>query len=310
MSKSKKASAAPVPPPANLAWKSLLQDKLVRRLAIVAAVLLACGVVFSTAWQQWGRSITRTPAYLLDESKIEVTRQPPYIHANVKNDTIRTGGLTELSLLDPKLTEKVQHAFALHTWVASVKSVTKFHPARVVVEVEYRRPVAMIEITNAGERGLLPVDAYGVLLPPEDFSANQVRNYLRVSAGVTQPQGPVGTPWGDDRITAAAAIANAMLDHWQKLGLYRIELATAKEGEIPTAPVFDLATRDGARVIWGHAPGHEASGEATCGEKITQLLAFYEKQGPITAASEQRELNVRDGLPPAVKATPAAFQKP
>lgn len=278
-----------------------------RRLAgaaLALVVLIALGV---SGWNKWGPTITNAAAYKLDESKFQVTPQPTYVHANIKRDALRAGGLTELSILDPKLTEKVQHAFAVQTWVASVKRISKHHPARVVVELEYRRPAAMVEITQEKERGLLPVDQTGVLLPPEDFSANQVRNFLRISIGPTTPEGPVGTPWGDKRIEAAAEIAASLENTWQKLQLYRIVFTGLDAAGLPA---FDIVTRDGAKVIWGHAPGQEASGEATASEKVAHLSLWHEKNGPLTAAAgEKREINVRDGQRAGTVATPAAFKK-
>jgi hypothetical protein len=263
-----------------------------RRGAATLIALAVLVVFFITGWRAWGPTILKLPAYTLSEEKFDVTPQPAWIHGNIKQEALRSGDLAKLSILDPKLVEKVEHAFAVQTWVADVKRVAKTHPAQVVVELEYRRPVGMVEVTQGDERGLLPIDTYGVLLPPEDFSTNQVRKYLRISIGSTTPQGPVGTPWGDARIAAAAKIALALEDCWPKLQLYRIQHTG---DDIAGSPTFDLLTRDGAKVIWGHAPGQEASGEATAREKLAQLAAWHEKHGPLSAAGEKKELNVRDG---------------
>jgi hypothetical protein len=106
-------------------------------------------------------------------------------------------------------------------------------------------------------------------------------------------------------VAAAARIAAALGDDWKKLQLYRIVLATAAEGEVPAAPTFNVLTREGAQVIWGHAPGDETSGEATASEKLTVLRKYYETNGPLVAGGEHRELNLRSG--PA--ATAASFRK-
>lgn len=302
MAKGKKPAEAPAPAPPITHWYTGL---ISRRLSAALVAVVALIVLATMGWKQWGPTIVGTPAYALDESKFDVTPQPPYIHGNVKRDAIRAGGLTGVSILDPKLIDKVQHAFAVQTWVASVKRITKQHPARVVVELEYRRPVAMVEVMQGEERGLLPVDAEGVLLPPEDFSANQVKKYLRIACGPTQPQGPVGTSWGDARITAAASIAASLGELWQKLQLYRI-VYTGDDAN--SAPSFDLVTRDGSKVIWGHAPGQEASGEATASEKVAQLAAWHEHNGPLSAAGDKREINVRNGGR-GTPASPAKFKK-
>ena len=51
-----------------------------------------------------------------------------------------------LSILDDGLVEKIRSAFALNPWVAKVNSVRKYHPARVKVDLVYRRPVCVVEI--------------------------------------------------------------------------------------------------------------------------------------------------------------------
>lgn len=308
MAKAKKQEA---PAPAGNAVQHLaqwLRSPSGRHGLIIGGALAVFIGLAVAGWKRWGPTIVASPAYVLSEEQIEVTPQPPYIHGNVKAEAIRAGGLAGASILDPKLTEKVQHAFAVHTWVASVKRVTKHHPARVVVELEYRRPAAMVEVMQGNQSGLLPVDAYGVLLPPEDFSMNQVRHYLRIVVGGTPPEGPVGTPWGDARVEAAASIAVALEPCWQKLQLYRVALATSAAGEVTSTPSFDLLTRDGRKIIWGHAPGQEASGEASASEKLAQLADFYEQHGPLPS-SDIRELNVRDGKLHATPVVPAKLRR-
>ena len=119
---------------------------------------------------------------------------------------------------------KVASAFALHNWVANVKRVSK-HPG----PQDRGRP----GIPQAGGdgRGDQGGDAracclstlFGVLLPTDDFSPNQTRNYLRIAAGDTTPAGLVGTAWGDERIAGAARLAGRSLEpSWRALGLYRI----------------------------------------------------------------------------------------
>ena len=111
----------------------------------------------------------------------------------MKADVIADGGLKELNLLDPQVTVRVAQAFATHSWVKTVRRVRKHHPARIQVDLEYRRPAAMVEVDLAGEKGLLPVDETGVLLPPSDFSPDQAKEYPRIGIGHTTPAGPVGS---------------------------------------------------------------------------------------------------------------------
>jgi Tfp pilus assembly protein PilE len=250
-------------------------------LVVVVVVIAILGV--SLAWRHWGGAVVKHPQYQVSADSIAVTAQPEWVHTDVKAEVVRDGSLESLQLLDPQVTVKVARAFGVHTWVAKVKRVSKQYPAKIVVELEYRRPVAMVEVVDQGKPGLVPVDGYGVVLPPEDFTTN-ARGYLRVFAGETVPAGPVGTSWGDDKVAGAAAIAAELANYWKKLDLYRVSvvadsLASRKPAEI----VYEITTREKVRILWGHSPGFERMGDALATEKVARLLACFVKEGSFSA---------------------------
>ena len=254
-----------------------------RRLLVV--LLLAAGLIggASYGWQRLGPQIRQGPEYVLQADQIQIPPPPPWIRSDVRAETIRDGGLTGLSILDRDLTVKIARAFSLHTWVEDVRRVRKEHPARVIVELVYRRPVAMVEVTMNDRPGLLPVDTNGVLLPPGDFSAEQARDYLRISLPDATPTGPVGTPWGDPRVDGAARIAAVLLEHWKQLGLYRIAVESG-EAAPPAAgeAMFVLTTRRGAQVVWGAAPQADSGADVKAAlAKVERLVAYVEKHGPL-----------------------------
>lgn len=254
-----------------------------RRLLVV--LLLVGGLIGGVyyGWQRLGPQVVKGPEYVLQPDQIQIPAPPPWIRSDVRAETIRDGGLTGLSILDRDLTVKIARAFSLHTWVEDVRRVRKEHPARVMVELVYRRPVAMVEVTMNDRPGLLPVDVHGVLLPPGDFSAEQARDYLRISLPDATPTGPVGTPWGDLRVDGAAKIAAVLLEHWKQLGLYRIavesgEAAPAAPGEI----CFVLTTRRGAQIVWGPAPQAASGVDVKAAlAKVGRLVTYVEKHGPL-----------------------------
>src|SRR5688500_18421685 len=108
---------------------------------LFAGGLLLCAIVgFAVAWNRWGAPATKGPDYIVTPDKISLTPQPAWIHANVKAEVVRAGGLSRLDLRERKLVEQIAEAFALHAWVAKVVRVEKRFPAHVAVAVEYRRP--------------------------------------------------------------------------------------------------------------------------------------------------------------------------
>jgi hypothetical protein len=243
---------------------------------VLIAIAVALGG-FSVAWNRWGRQALSTGEYLVTPNEIVVTPQPKWIHADVKTEVVRTANLGERMLNEPKLVEEVAVAFALHPWVARVVRVEKRFSAGVQVSLEYRRPVAAVEIASRGEAGLLFVDADGVLLPSSDFAAGQAKDFLRITAGNETPAGGYGAPWGSDRVAGAARIAAALGDRWRGLGLYRVAAVESSAGEL----TFELRTKGDVRVVWGAVPGREASGEPSAEQKISSLEQLVADKGPL-----------------------------
>lgn len=255
-------------------------------------LLIAAAVV---AWGKYGPEITRNSRYVLTEKMISVTPPPRWIHADVRAEVVRNKGLTELSLLDKGLVGKVADAFALHPWVARVNSVRK-RPDGVTVEVTYRKPVAMVKVRTDGRDGLIPVDAKGILLPTDDFSIAEIRSYLRVEIPDISPYANAGVAWEDQRVLDAAQVAAAWGEHWRDLGLYRIVARVDDSDPFHRhSAFFELHTKLGSQILWGHAPGREIDGEAKSGEKITAVLA-HAKQTRLSESDERRFfLDIRSG---------------
>ena len=122
----------------------------------------------------------------------------------MKEEVVRDAKLASLSLLDHATALKVDRAFALHRWVRRVERVDKQSSRRLIVQLLYRQPTIMVK---ADPDGFWPVDTEGYLLPPNEFSELQTREYLHVRGVTPQPAGGVGTPYGDERVAAAARIA-------------------------------------------------------------------------------------------------------
>ena len=241
-----------------------------RHIIPLLAVVLGIGSGLYFAWQQWGHPATQSAEYALTADQIQVPARPTWIHTDVKAEVIRDAQLERLQILDAKLTEKINRAFALHTWVARVHRVRKEYPARVIVDLEYRSPVAMVEVEATDGPGLLFVDRDSVLLPSDDFASKQTQNYLRiqVQSSPTTPAGPYGTAWGDVRIAGAAKLAYELRDVWQQAELKRIHVLEMPGGKV----IYELETREGKKTRWGRAPGDEAEREPTADVKKSRLL--------------------------------------
>jgi hypothetical protein len=256
---------------------------------LAAAVIVLSIVGLMIAWNRWGAPTTRGPEYVVTADKIKATPQPAWIHVDVKAEVVRAGNLSRLDLRDRHLVEQVSQAFALHAWIAKVVRVEKRFPAEVEVTVEYRRPVAAVELTPDGKRELLFVDGEGILLPSRDFAANQALDYLRISGIHSTPAGVYGSPWGDDSVAGAARIASVWGDRFKKAGLYRILPSESASGQLS----YELRTPGETRVLWGPTPGHEASSEPSAEQKIAALLDHIADKGALDRDGGERLIDLR-----------------
>ena len=270
--------------------------------------MLAAGVLGAGWWFGWRTVRERVlagKAYRLTADDIYLSTPPAWVRSHIRDEVLGRMNLASnsLSLVDDDLCPRLAGEFALHPWVLRVVEVRKSYPARVDIKLDYRRPVAMVEVPAGPDEvpdadrdaeataaaggtgdaatmlsavatrgGLLPVDAGAVLLPTADFSRAEARRYPRISGIGYLPVGPAGTPWGDPRVAGAAEIAALLVDDWQAWGLYRIMPSIAPDTGSPhDEPAFELWTRDGTRVIWGWRPATELTGEVTAADKLARL---------------------------------------
>lgn len=288
----KKATPKPKPSPASKAAGPLHRFAEARGRYVALGVLIAALFFGSwyTVWSGVREHVLSSESYWLTPNRVEITPLPPWIHTDIRAEVFRDASLDgPMSILDHDLVARIAQAFSLHPWIAKVRSVTKHHPALVRVELDYRRPVCMVQISG----GLLPVDAEGVVLPSGDFSPVEASRYPRLTGTDTVPLGPVGTRWGDPRVVGAAAIAAAFDGDWQTLGLDKIVAAG------PSAPgrldqsTYELFTRGGTRILWGRSPDDDLGGEPPSVEKVASLKQYAHDHGTLDGPHGPRQIDLR-----------------
>ena len=252
----------------------------------IAATLVGCavlGVGSFHLWDRYSEEILGQNRYRLDPSKMRVNEQPDWIRSDVKQNAISFGRLENANLLDQELVLQVKQAFGVQPWIKRVKFVNKQFPSTVEVEVEYRGPIAMVEVPagmfeDFDEPGLLPVDIDGCLLPVE-LTEQEAAMYPWISGINTSPAGPPGNPWGDERVLKAAKIVALLEDIWTPLKLHRIEVPPNEASADPTSATterFMLITRKRRQFDWGSARGEEKRGEDAAADKATRLRQILE----------------------------------
>jgi len=229
--------------------------------AILVLATLAGG-----AWMAWSRIGDRTRRdadLVLHPDAVVLEGVAPWVTSDLKVEALRDASLADgLPLDDPEIVRRLARAFDMHPWVREVVGVEVRHPAAAVVRVRCREPVAMVGVPG----GLLAVDADGIVLPSEDFSAEAAATYPKVSGIASGPLGSVGFPWGDPLVEQAAALAAALGPDWARMELVECRPLAGRE---PTT--WELVSKDGRAVVFGSAPGHEQAGEPTAAAKIARL---------------------------------------
>ncbi|MCD4726090.1 MAG: hypothetical protein K8R46_00370 [Pirellulales bacterium] len=297
------------------AWLRRVLFWLFGLMLIVAVVFAAIvGGPFFT-WMKLKDRILGSPEYRLAPQQVEITPLPDWIHSDLRGEVFRDPALDgSLSIMDDDLAERIARAFARHPWVAKVVRVQPLHPASVQVELEYRRPVCMIEVPG----GLFPVDVEGFLLPGRDFSPSEAARYPRISGVERMPIMPPGNRWPDAKVIGGAEIAAALGPAWEAMRLPRIvplaaDPAVAAVGGVTggdpsrrktprrsVEPFFAIVTSGGTRILWGYAPGAGAIGELTVEEKVARLKRYLADHDTLDGRGGRRqELDVRT-MPPSV----------
>ena len=244
----------------------------------VAAAAVAGGLMI---WSRVSDDVRSDQGYVLEPAAIELNGVAPWVRTDLKGEALRNASLDgRLPLDDPELPRRLARGFDMHPWVRRVVRVDLDHPARAVVEVVCREPVAMVSVTG----GLLAVDAEGVVLPSADFTAEDAARYPRIVGVATSPQGPEGSPWGDPVVEEAAALAVAIGPEWSDLNLVECR-ATDEQGR----RVWVLADDAGGTIRFGSAPGCEVAGEPSAAAKVARLQSLGAIEGTIDLTSPAAE---------------------
>ncbi|MCE9545058.1 MAG: hypothetical protein K8T25_06015 [Planctomycetia bacterium] len=266
----------------GLGWLLHGHGPLVFTFGVIAAVL-----TFGTlwVWQAIRPRVLDAPQYRLNARDIVISPAPPqWISADdLRAEVMRDASLDQqLSIIDDKLAERIAIAFAAHPWVARVDRVEKFHPARVVVTLVYRKPVASV----ATGTELWPIDRSAILLPHENFSLTELSKLPQVTGIPNRPTVRPGNLWQDIRVQGAALVAEALADCWQQMELAEITMAAPPAGAPQSAFGYDLITRGGKHIAWGRQPIVDDPSEPTAAEKLKRLKSFVEQHGSLDSVSQ------------------------
>lgn len=261
-----------------------------RVLLVLAA--LATAPWWKPALDAFLPELSEQDQFLVDAAEIEINEPLPWVPHDLVEQVVKRSSLPpRLSLLNHDLTAEVADAFRRHPWVADVVEVRKqSSPPRLQVTLKYREPVCMVEKRN----GLYPVDANGILLPPDDFSLAETAGFLKVQGVRSTPLGSAGTAWGDPTVLGACRLAHALRDDWKSLQLRAIRVPVRTEADVHLEGLnYALQTEGGSMILWGRAPGADHPGELTVEQKIGRMQKYLADFGSFDEPSGPYEIDIR-----------------
>lgn len=282
----KKPTAEPVPVP----WKDRLLSVMFRPKVLLWVGLAGAAFVIGPAMAQFLPDLSQRDEYRIATSQIQIPEPPRWVPTTLLDQIIEQSDLPEnVSVLNKGLAKQIANAFEQHPWVQGDVRVEISVPARIEVQFEYRRPVAMVEIQD----GFYAVDDAAILLPPRDFPASDIEAYPRIVGMNTTPLSGIGSTWGDARVLGASRIAVALTPWWRDWKLKSIVVPERHSARQTYDDLeFVVTTQGGSRIIWGRPPGNDHPLEIADEEKIKRLKKFLALSQKGETLAEPWEVNI------------------
>lgn len=247
---------------------------------LLAVVGVAAAAVFGWQWSERelrdyaSRTRSVRPVVLLEqkpawlsESTADQIRQAAA--KLVGDDPMSRDGLTAAA-----------NALKQNPWVERVHQVRRSTGGRVIVEAEYRRPVALI---RTGE-GYYVVDAEGVWLPTDDRSHLRLPMITGVRSAAPRR---FGEAWASEDASAALALVRTLEAEPYMDQVVSIDAS----GRDAMGRVQLVLYSDESWAIWGLAPGDEKMVEPEASVKLARLRRVVSRSGTIDADGRGVYLN-------------------
>lgn len=270
------------------------------------SVLLLSGYL---GWRYYGAKALDSTYYAIKRENIHLTNTPVWLKTDIVQEVYDGSGLSRMSLLDDQSAAVIARAFDAHPWIRKTHRVQKMAGGQIMVNVEYRTPIAMvhceasIDETSGGKasESFLPVDTDGILLPTKDFSQSDISEYLLIYAKNIRASEyrRVGTPLGDSQIEDAVLLCRLLSPIRSDARLTSVYVYPSRENGVAKWKL-EIATRGGPRILWGSAPGRENFGEPSANSKLKRLLEIASTKD----LWSKPEIDLSQGVPLTPKPNP------
>ncbi|MFH1229874.1 MAG: hypothetical protein V1709_00090 [Planctomycetota bacterium] len=221
------------------------------------------------------------PAHQINLSSLEVLNKPDWCAEPYFKDVIygsmKLSG--KVSLFDNGFISQLLDKYNNNAWVAKVKSIEKQLPDKVIVKLELRKPVAVVEMKKWSNRSsYYLVDKDSVRLPGEYYTIPSIPITLPVIVGVRSSPPLAGAKWLDKGLSNALDVAGVLKKYqvYPKLDVAGIDI-TNIDGKInKKASEIVIVTKNNVQIEWGRPIKTDKLFEISAEEKIKNLYRVLE----------------------------------
>ncbi len=255
------------------------------RLLMVALLAVLCRFI----WSSHQSDIVNQQNYILTANNVKIESIPEWISPDFKDYVFYLRIRTDkkpFNILDADIADQIGRTFERHPWVEQVESVKIAYPARAVLNIHFRDPVAFIETPGKDKKksGFL-VDSEGIVLPSEYFIIKQelLQKFFYIEGVNTKPfLKDYGENWGDHNVAEVALLASFLVQDKEFFDLDRIRVKISEDSR--DLNQYRIYTKKGLEIIWGSFPipgnlqGENDIGSRERKENLKRNL--FEKQLP------------------------------
>lgn len=257
----------------------------VRIAGLCAGWICAAGIaIWAFGW--WVPGLRHTAAAAIREGHIEVvfSDAPRWMTAAdiapLQEIVMREAGR---GAYDQVGCAQARAALLESGWFTDVSQVRRTGTGDIVIDAEFAVPFALV-VDAAGEH---LVDADGRLLPRSYVTGTSPAFPRIVGASVPRPARP-GQRWMGADVAAGMGLARLVESQRWRGQVTGIDVSAFKDRH-----VMDLLTDTGCRIVWGRAPGEEATAEVPSAQKLKYLAFLHESCGRVDAGcTSQLDLSV------------------
>jgi hypothetical protein len=238
-------------------------------------------VIIALAWQ-WSEGrlkkyVAQSQSQIIMPQSVELVASPAWM-SPLLAEQLRKQVAAELSA-NPMDLNSLNHAVAVlqdNPWVDQVHRITRTREHMVLVQADYRQPVAMIQ----SQHGYHPIDAQQHLLPGLYLETQLKQVGLPVITGVQSTMTPLGSVWQDQSLSAGLDLVYIIKRQpWAD----QVKSVDVSERDVRGRIRLSILTQQGGKVRWGFAPGQGHPIEVTDTAKLNALSGLYQRCGMIDA---------------------------